>query len=204
MIRRRFNPFVVLLAALFIGGCAATKGCEGGSGWFKPPGATTNTHPDDKDSTATQRDKARAKLDAAANAVGWLGGICLLASLGTLVASFVVPIIPRKAAIGCLIGGVACYALQYALLVYGVYFAEVAVWLSIALCGLMGGTTLWPWVVTLKNRALAKTGQALIEKGHLPEAVAVLAEAKPGELGTPESRKALLATLTGAEKGPDK
>ena len=91
-------------------------------------------------SAETGREMAQRKLRSAASAMGWIGGICALASVLTLVGSFFLPILPRAAAGWCLAGALLGWGVQYFLLVYGVYFAEAAVWLSVAACVVMGIT----------------------------------------------------------------
>jgi len=57
-------------------------------------------------------------------------GLCALAAVGTLIASFFVPLIPRKMAWYCLAGALLGWATQYFLLIYGVAFFEIASFLD--------------------------------------------------------------------------
>lgn len=140
----------------------------------------------------TQRDKAREKLDSAANAVGWLAGLCALASLATLILSFIVPIIPTKTSAGCFAAALVGYGLQYALLVYGVLFAEIAIWLGVVVLGGLGASVVIPYVLAARNWLQARTGAKLIAEGDPRAGVAMIAEAKALK---PEKRKKLLASV---------
>jgi len=145
----------------------------------------------------TQREKARVKLDNAANVTGKIAGGLLVLALLTLVASFILPIVPRAASFACLAGAGAGYAAQYFLLVYGVAFAEIAVWASFACVALAAVTVGWPLAVAWRNRTLVKTSNTLALKGHYDAAVAMRATAMPRLLPDSAARKAMLATLKG-------
>lgn len=148
----------------------------------------------------TQRDKAREKLDSAANAIGWIAGLCAIASLGTLILSFMVPVIPTKTSAGCFAASLLGYGLQYALLVYGVLFAEIAIWLGVLVCGGIGASVLIPWAIAAVGYLQARTGQRLIAEAKTGKAdpadiragVALIAAA---EALKPDERKELLASV---------
>lgn len=150
------------------------------------------------DAKPTQRDKAREKLDSAANAIGWVAGLCALAALGTLILSFMVPFIPTKTSAGCFAAALGGYGLQYVLLVYGVLFAEIAIWIGVVVLLGMGASVLIPWAIATVGYLQARTGKKLIAEGDERAGVALIAAAA----GLPKSeRKDLLKDAL--DRGPD-
>lgn len=183
-------------------GCASTSGC-------KPPdrrSARGGEPPFDIDDDGnpvdnhhTQRQKARANLDRAASALGWVAGVCAVAAVGMFAASFVPgfgAFVPRGVSLSLVAASAGCYAGSYALTVYGVLFAELAVWLAFGACGVLLATTGVPLALAWRNRTLAKTSQALAAGGHHDAAVALEATAKPRQFKTREARRARLRELT--------
>lgn len=154
-------------------------------------------------SAETGREMAQRKLRSAASAMGWIGGICALASVLTLVGSFFLPILPRAAAGWCLAGALLGWGVQYFLLVYGVYFAEAAVWLSVAACVVMGITVGIPWVIAFKRKMMLKVAKDLESGGHIDAAVAMEAAALPRKFPDSDARKARLRELRSGTAGPD-
>ncbi len=104
----------------------------------------------------TGREKARARMDHAAGYVGWIANICALAAIGTLIASFFLPIIPRRASMMCLLGAGVGWVVQYMLYVYGVLVAEVAIWGTVVF-GLAAAVLIgYPWFAALRTHRKRK------------------------------------------------
>jgi hypothetical protein len=99
-----------------------------------------------------------------------------------------------KATAGAVAAFVGGLALLYAVERYGVLFAEIAIWASVA----MGVAAAIPWLIAFYRRNLAKvraaTGVELAIKGHADAGVAFIADALPSVL-TGEKRKSLLSRL---------
>jgi hypothetical protein len=160
--------------------------------------ATTDPAPE---ITVTLADPKSAVRDLA-RTLGWFSRWLMVLSVLSLVASFFIPIIPRK---GVLQGMAVAAGLgwgQYVVLKYGVVGFEVAFWLSVlALVGVVVATA-GPLFVAAKRWALLKTSRQLATKGHLDAAVAMEAEAAPGKLPTREARQARLKYLQFLETNP--
>lgn len=183
-----------LCAALFV--MATLGGCKG-SGLF---GGLTDRARENMRSggepepeAVSPRAKARIRLESTAKAVGWIAGIAALAALGTFAASFVIPIVPRGLSGACLAAAVLGWVLSYAISAYGVWFAEIATWLSVGVGIFVAWSVGWPWAVALRNRSLAKLSTQL-ENDHPDAAVALAAAA--GKLKTKAARKAKLLALS--------
>lgn len=180
---------IVLLMSLFT--CLATTGCGAQRIGFE----TGNKAPEMD--TEEGRELARKKLKAAADAVGWIAGICVLISIATLAASAFFPLVPRKAAMLSLGVALLLYALQWAMYVYGEVFAEILIWVSVSVLVFMGVCAGVPWVLAWKNHLMLKTAKELAQKEtpHLDAAVALEATAMPSKFPTSESRKQRLQEL---------
>lgn len=176
---------LILLLLVACGGRRPLGIADGGPEWRPSVSGLAGEQP-------TQREKARTNLHNTAIAVGWVAGLAALAALGTLIASFIVPVIPRGLSAACLAGALAAWALQYAIVVYGEYFAEAATWLALAVGVFVAWTVGWPWAVALRNRSLNRLGKSL-EREHPDAAVALqaVATAMP-----PARRRAKLRSLT--------
>ncbi len=189
----RFVLWLSTLAVLAVVAVAifALAGCHNPfSGIFTNPLGPSSAGPVD---TELGREAAKAGLARAAKAIGWVSGLCAVGALGTLIASFFVPIIPRKASVACLAAALLGYATQYGITAYGQWLGEFAFWGSIGVLLFMGGTIGVPWLMALKNKALLNTSAKLAEGGHVDAAVAMKAVALSL---TPEQRKTELAALT--------
>lgn len=149
----------------------------------------------DAASGKTQRELAREKLNRAANAIGWLAGVCVVIAGVTFILSWFVQVIPRKLSFGCLAAGLCGLLLQYLLLVYGVVFTEVAIWLAVAVGGGLVILAVWPMFEAKNRKRMMNKASELIFAGHLEEAVAMEATAMPEKFPTPQSRKDRLTEL---------
>lgn len=145
--------------------------------------------------TLSGRDEARLRLRNAANAMGIIGGLCFVAAVVTLIASAFVPLIPRKTAWYCLAGAAMGLAAQYLLLVYGVWFAEIAVWVSIVVGVGTGMVVGLPWLVAWFRLRLLGKAKVLKEGDDLRAAVAMEATALPERFPDSAARKNRLVQL---------
>ena len=109
--------------------------------------------------------------------LGFVASAGILAGVGLLVASYFVPIIPRKAA-GLALGVAACaFVARYIIVVYGAVSITIAFWSGVALLGVVLVTVVWPMAVAWKNRSLDKLGKKLATD-HPDAAVALQATAR--------------------------
>jgi hypothetical protein len=192
--RRAFGGTHLLAALcaafLVLGGCAGSSmfgaGLSSARDGLRPGG-------EPEPEAVSPRAKARIRLESTAKAVGWIAGIAAVAALGTFAASFIIPIVPRGLSGACLAAAVLGWVLSYAISAYGVWFAEIATWLSVGVGVFVAWSVGWPWAVALRNRSLAKLSTQL-ELEHPDAAVALAAAA--GKLKTKAARKARLIALS--------
>ena len=137
------------------------------------------------DAAASMRRTARIILLPLA----WVAGVSFV--LGG-VASFFLPVIPRKAVAAAGGGLAAALLLLYAIDRYGPLFAEIAIWATV----IIGVLSAYPWVLWVIKRSRIKAREAeaksLVAKGHVDAGVAMLAAEVPA---INKQRKALLNTL---------
>lgn len=112
--------------------------------------------------------------------VSWATGIALWIliplSILVLIASFFVAWIPTRASIWCAVAAVCVAGGRYALLVYGVFVVDIAVYISIGCAILVGTFVGLPLVFSWVNRRIHKQGEAMADPG---QAAAVLATVNP-------------------------
>lgn len=148
------------------------------------------------------RDAAKAALAANAEWLQYIGAFFVVIGILVLIASFLPwtgGLIPKGAAIAGVGGGLLSWALQYVILVYGVFIIEAGFWLFV-LCFLaavvLGAIfVVYPLVMAWKNRQIGKDAKVLLAKPDDKRAgVALMAVAKGLDS---DERKELLKTVGG-------
>jgi hypothetical protein len=130
-----------------------------------PDAVGPNTAPE-PDAGAELRATARGVL----RPIVWLSGVAAAVSL---VLSFVTPIVPRRAAGAAAAAFGGALALQYGVTRYGVLFAEIAVWLGVALAAL----SVAPFVIGFVHSRIRAAGVSLAIEGDARAGVALMAQA---------------------------
>lgn len=105
--------------------------------------------------------------------LGWLGGLCIMAGVAGLAASFVVPIIPRKAAASTLGMGLGLLVLQNVMQRY----LTAMTWLLGVGIAVAAVAVAWPLIGTAQRWALDRLGKR-IGAEHPDAAVALKAAAR--------------------------
>lgn len=146
----------------------------------------------------TGRQQAKKKFANAASVMGWVAGTLAFLAIVACVLSFLpwFSFIPRAASFGCLAAAWMGWIMQFALLVYGTAFAEIAIWVAVAVVAFIFFTVGVPYVLAFKNWALRRTAARLVEKGHIDAAVAM--EAVSGKHRTSQDRKERVRELEAA------
>jgi hypothetical protein len=109
--------------------------------------------------------------------VGWLAAISLTVSVLLFIASFWVPTIATKTAVGCLLVSIGLYALKYAL----EKWLHIAVTLGVIIAGVAAAVALFPIVHTWINLHLRGVAKKI--GADNPQAARVLTEVADGATG---------------------
>ncbi len=136
------------------------------------------------------RDELRASARWVLRPVIWFSGF---AAAGAFVASFLFPVVPRKAAAAAAGAFAGALALQYAVTRYGVVFAEVSVWVGAVLVVV----SVSPFVVGLVHSRIRQVGAKLAVEGDTRAGVALMAAA---DRRVNDKRKELAAGLARVER----
>lgn len=155
----------------------------------------------------------KAKPDAAQGIyqtgafVGTMSRLFLLLSLLTFAASFVPAVsalIPKGAALtGLSIAG-GLIVVQYWIVKYGVFVAEVSFWLTLVTAVGAGAAFLYPLVVAFIRRPIVKQAEVLAAKGDAHGATAVTVALSPGKFTAPGSKASHKRALSMEAQSPTK
>lgn len=173
--------FVVATVCIVIGLCMLL-GCLGGGG----AGCA-------RDAAASAGKKVTGPPlgDANFGILDWAAGICILAGIAALIASTIVPLVPRKSAVMAVLCGIGCWLLKAIL----ARFLGPLAWGAIAIGAVCGISAAWPYILTLKNWSLRRNAKKLAKAGDARAAVALEVQSSPRKFKTKEARKARVAEL---------
>lgn len=128
--------------------------------------------------------------------IGTITRLLILASVASLVASYWLPWLPKGAAWKGFAVAAGLIVGQYWLVAYGVVFAQVAFWVTLAAAVGAAIAVGYPWVIGLRNRQLVKAGLELAAKGDPRAGAALIISGSDDTFKTAADRKSLLTSVT--------
>lgn len=128
--------------------------------------------------------------------IGVISRLLILASVASLVASYWLPWLPKGAAWKGFAVAAGLIVGQYWLVAYGVVFAQVAFWVTLAAAVGAAAAVGYPWIIGLRNRQLVKSGLELAAKGDPRAGAALIISGSDDTFSTAADRKSLLTSVT--------
>jgi len=128
--------------------------------------------------------------------IGVISRLLILASVASLVASYWLPWLPKGAAWKGFAVAAGLIVGQYWLVAYGVVFAQVAFWVTLAAAVGAAAAVGWPWIVGLRNRSLIKAGERLAAKGDAHAGTALIIEGSPDDYKMPIEKSELKRSVS--------
>lgn len=128
--------------------------------------------------------------------IGTISRLLIFASVASLVASYWLPWLPKGAAWKGFAVAAGLIVGQYWLVAYGVVFAQVAFWVTLAAAVGAAVAVGYPWVIGLRNRQLVKAGLELAAKGDPRAGAALIISGSDDTFKTAADRKSLLTSVT--------